>query len=84
MAVITIKSYDSSFSVNIPEKEILKKYDVSLIGEMVENFIIDINENFVKLLENFANDKAPTKGNTADGKVLGQTWFDTYNNVIKL
>ena len=83
MAVITINSYDGSFSVNIPEKEILKKYDVSLIGEMVENFIVDINENFVKLLENFANDKAPEKGNTTDGKVLGQTWFDTSNKVIK-
>ena len=62
----------------------MKKYDVSFIGEMVENFIIDINENFVKLLENFANDKAPEKGNTTEGKVLGQIWFDTSNNSLKV
>ena len=35
--------------------------DLSLIGKNYANYGELVNENFVRLLENFANDTAPTK-----------------------
>jgi hypothetical protein len=45
--------------------------DLGLIGQNYKNFGEVLNENFVKLLENFASTSAP--GNA----LLGQLWFDT-------
>ena len=45
--------------------------DLALFGKGYAGFGERLNENFVKLLENFAYTKAPSK------KVKGQLWYDT-------
>lgn len=52
--------------------------DISLFGKNSSNYGELINENFVKLLENFANDEAPRS------PIRGQLWFDTSENVLKI
>jgi hypothetical protein len=44
--------------------------DLALIGQNYSNFGEALNENFVKLLENFASTTAP------ENALLGQIWFD--------
>lgn len=51
--------------------------DLALIGKAYLGFGEKVNENFIKLLENFANSTAPTK------PIAGQIWYDTANNLIK-
>jgi len=51
--------------------------DVTLIGQNVVEYGLPQNENFVYILENFANTTPPLS------PVQGQLWFDVTNNVIK-
>lgn len=51
--------------------------NLALIGQAVTNFGTYQNENYVYLLENFANGTAPTT------PVLGQIWYDSTNDVLK-
>jgi len=52
--------------------------DVSLFGKGYAGFGEKLNENFVKILENFANTTAP------DNKVKGQLWYDATNNQLQV
>ena len=52
--------------------------DLTLIGKNVSNYGQYINQNFVNLLENFANTSAPTQ------PITGQLWYDTSLNVLKV
>ena len=52
---------------------------LTLIGKNFSGFGEYINENFVKLLENFANVEEPT-----GTLVAGQLWFDTSLNSLKV
>ena len=52
--------------------------DLTLIGKNVSGYGEIINENFVKLLENFANTSAP------NNPIAGQIWFDTAQNRLKV
>ena len=52
--------------------------DIALFGKGYAGFGERLNENLVKLLENFANTSAPTN------KIKGQLWYDTLNNQIKV
>jgi hypothetical protein len=52
--------------------------DLTLIGKGYAGFGEKLNENLVKLLENFNNTTAPTN------KVQGQMWYDKTNNQIKV
>jgi hypothetical protein len=52
--------------------------DLALFGKGYAGFGERLNENVVKLLENFANTSAPTN------KQKGQLWYDTLNNQIKV
>ena len=52
--------------------------DLALFGKGYAGFGERLNENLVKLLENFANTAAPTN------KIKGQLWYDTLNNQIKV
>ena len=52
--------------------------DLSLFGKGYAGFGERLNENLVKLLENFANTSAPTN------KQKGQLWYDTLDNQIKV
>ena len=50
--------------------------DLTLVGRAVINFGEYQNENYVYLLENFANDTAPTQ------PILGQLWYNSSTDVI--
>lgn len=52
---------------------------LTLIGKNFSGFGEYINENFVKLLENFANVEEPT-----GTLIAGQLWFDTSLNSLKV
>jgi hypothetical protein len=52
--------------------------DLTLIGKGYAGFGEKLNENLVKLLENFNNTTAPSK------KVQGQMWYDKTNNQINV
>ena len=52
--------------------------DLTLIGKGYAGFGEKLNENLVKLLENFNNTSAP------NNKIQGQLWFDQTNKTLKV
>lgn len=52
--------------------------DITLIGKNVSGYGEFINENFVKILENFASASQP------NNPITGQLWFDTAENRLKV
>jgi len=52
--------------------------DITLIGKNFPGYGETLNENFVRLLENFANSAQPTS------PIAGQLWWDTTNNLLKV
>lgn len=49
-----------------------------LLGRLASNYGENQNENFVRLLENFAFSNSPTN------PITGQLWYDTVNTVMKV
>jgi hypothetical protein len=52
--------------------------DLTLIGKNYSGYGDFLNENFVKLLENFSNTTAPSS------PLAGQLWWDSTNNLLKV
>ena len=52
--------------------------DLTFIGKNYQGFGEILNENFIKLLESFANVSAPSK------PIKGQVWFDTVTDRLKV
>jgi hypothetical protein len=52
--------------------------DLTLIGKDVANYGVYLNDNFVHLLENFANITEPPQ------PIAGQLWYDTSVNTLKI
>lgn len=63
--------------ITIADGEVDVTTDLSLIGKDYSRFGEIIAENFLHLLENFANDSAPPK------PVEGQFWFDNDQRLMK-
>jgi hypothetical protein len=51
---------------------------VGLVGKNYVGYGETQNENFIHLMENFANTNPPSR------PIKGQNWFDTQNNLLKL
>jgi hypothetical protein len=51
---------------------------LTLLGKLSSNYGEDQNENFLKLLENFAFSSSPAN------PITGQIWYDTVNAVVKV
>jgi hypothetical protein len=51
---------------------------LTLIGKNYAGYGLFLNENYVKLLENFANTTEPLHART------GQLWYDSTNNILKV
>jgi len=52
--------------------------DLTLIGQNTTGYGLFVNDNFVHLLENFANSSQPNH------PIVGQLWFDTSENTLKV
>ena len=52
--------------------------NLTLIGKNYAGYGVFLNENYVKLLENFANSTAPDKA------IAGQLWYDSTNTILKV
>lgn len=52
--------------------------DLTLIGKNVSGYGEYLNENFIKILENFAAETSP------NNPLIGQIWFDTAENRLKV
>lgn len=52
--------------------------DITLVGRNYKGFGELVNENFIKLLENFAKTSAPTS------PLIGQLWYDTAEERLKI
>lgn len=74
-----INKTDGSLLVEVIDNEInTSAADIALIGKNVTGFGEYINENFIKLLENFAATSEP------NNPIPGQIWFDTSENRLKV
>lgn len=75
----TVYNNDGSVLVNIPNGEVDDlTTSISLIGKNVNNYGEIINNNFLKLLTNFANNTQPLSPQ------IGQLWFDKVQNTLKV
>ena len=52
--------------------------DLTLIGKNFSGFGVFINDNFVRLLENFSNTVEPSN------PITGQLWYDTTENRLRV
>jgi hypothetical protein len=74
-----INKTDGSLLKEILDSEIDQvATDITLIGKNVTGYGEYINENFVKLLENFASTTEP------NNPISGQIWFDLTDNRLKV
>lgn len=75
----TINKTNGTILANVPDGQIDNlSSDITLIGKNYSGFGEFLNENFVKLLENFANTTRPTR------PVTGQIWFDSSELKLKV
>lgn len=74
-----LNTTNGALLVNLADGQIdTSTTDITLIGRNYTGFGESINENFIKLLENFANNSAP------DNPIAGQLWWDTSENRLKV
>ncbi len=75
----TINKTDGSILTEIIDGTINQiSTDLTLLGKNVSNYGEVFNENFVHLLENFANSSAPNY------PITGQVWYDTSEGRLKV
>jgi hypothetical protein len=75
----TINKTDGTILATVADGQVDQlSSDITLIGKNYSGFGEALNENFVKMLENFANSARP------ENPVRGQIWFDTTENKLKV
>lgn len=75
----SINKTDGTILATVPDGQIDQlSSDITLIGKNYSGFGEALNENFVKLLENFANSSRPER------PTRGQIWFDTTESKLKV
>lgn len=74
----TINKTNGSVIATIADGTIDNTTDLTLIGKNYSGYGELLNENLVKLLENFASGSAPSN------KLAGQLWWDTTNSLLKV
>ena len=75
----TLKLSNGQLLLSLPDQQSDNvTTSLTLIGKNVNAYGTDINQNYIRLLENFANSAAPTS------PLTGQIWYDTVNKQIKV
>lgn len=75
----TINKTDGTVLTSIADGAVdLSSTNLALIGRLYRNYGELINENLVKLLENFANSSSPST------PIVGQIWYDTSDSKLKV
>jgi hypothetical protein len=75
----TINKTDGTILATVADGQIDQlSSDITLIGKNYSGFGETLNENFVKMLENFANSIRPER------PIRGQIWFDTTETKLKV
>ncbi len=74
-----INKTDGTLLTTVPDGQIDSlSSDITLIGKNFSGFGESLNENLVKLLENFASSSSPSR------PIRGQIWFDTSEGKLKV
>ena len=73
----TIYKYNGTAVATVADGTLDQTLDLKIVGKNYAGYGIIQNENFVYLLENFANNNAPGK------PTPGQVWYDTANNKLR-
>ena len=75
----TITKTDGSILADLLDNSVDKiSSDLTLVGKSTNNYGLEFNQNFVKLLENFASTSAPKY------PIKGQIWYDTSEEKIRI
>lgn len=74
----TINKFNGEELIVLQDGTIDTTTSISLVGRNYVGYGESQNENFVFLLENFANDAPPSR------PIAGQTWFDTAKNLMSV
>lgn len=76
---VTINKTDGTVLSTIQDGAIdTTSSNLTLIGRLYRNYGELVNENFVRLLENFANSSSPTT------PIIGQLWYNTTTGVMNV
>lgn len=76
---VTINKTDGTVLTTIQDGAIdTSNTNLTLIGRLYRNYGELVNENFIKLLENFANSAAPTT------PIVGQIWYNTSSGLLNV
>ena len=74
----TINKTSGAILATVSDGTVDTTTNLTLVGKNYAGYGEFLNENFVKLLENFANSTAPS------APLLGQLWWDSTNAVLKV
>ena len=74
----TVNKTNGSVLATVSDGTIDTTTDLVLVGKNYAGYGEFLNENYVKLLENFANTSAPA------APVAGQMWWDSSGNLLKV
>lgn len=73
----TINKYNGTLLVTVADGTVDASTDLKLVGKNYAGYGAIQNENFVYLLENFANSTSPSN------PLTGQIWFDSSSSKLK-
>jgi hypothetical protein len=74
----TITKTNGDTLVTVPETELNTDYGITLVGRNYAGYGIYLNDNFVSLMENFANPTAPAV------PLEGQLWWNSTENTLQI
>ena len=74
----TITKTNGDTLVTVPETELNTDYGITLVGRNYAGYGIYLNDNFVSLMENFANPTAPAQ------PLEGQLWWNSTENSLQI